>query len=229
MEGIAMKILVIEDEKLLADSIQEMLERKGFQVECVYDGEAGAEYAALGIYDLLILDVMMPKLDGLEVARQVRRGRCNTPILMLTARSEVADRIAGLNAGADYYLTKPFDSGELLASINALLRRQAGQVNEMVFGNTSLDLGTGTLLCDGNTVRLSAKEFDVMRLLLQSGKRNLSKSAILSHIWGLESNAVENYVEVYVAILRKKLSRIGSDVRIVSIRGLGYHLEVKEG
>lgn len=224
-----MKILVIEDEKLLADSIQEMLERKGFQVECVYDGEAGAEYAALGIYDLLILDVMMPKLDGLEVARQVRRGRCNTPILMLTARSEVADRIAGLNAGADYYLTKPFDSGELLASINALLRRQAGQVNEMVFGNTSLDLGTGTLLCDGNTVRLSAKEFDVMRLLLQSGKRNLSKSAILSHIWGLESNAVENYVEVYVAILRKKLSRIGSDVRIVSIRGLGYHLEVKEG
>ena len=229
MEGIAMKILVIEDEKLLADSIQEMLERKGFQVECVYDGEAGAEYAALGIYDLLILDVMMPKLDGLEVARQVRRGRCNTPILMLTARSEVADRIAGLNAGADYYLTKPFDSGELLASINALLRRQAGQVNEMVFGNTSLDLGTGTLLCDGNTVRLSAKEFDVMRLLLQSGKRNLSKSAILSRIWGLESNAVENYVEVYVAILRKKLSRIGSDVRIVSIRGLGYHLEVKEG
>ena len=229
MEGIAMKILVIEDEKLLADSIQEMLERKGFQVECVYDGEAGAEYAALGIYDLLILDVMMPKLDGLEVARQVRRGRCNTPILMLTARSEVADRIAGLNAGADYYLTKPFDSGELLASINALLRRQAGQVNEMVFGNTSLDLGTGTLLCDGNTVRLSAKEFDVMRLLLQSGKRNLSKSAILSHVWGLESNAVENYVEVYVAILRKKLSRIGSDVRIVSIRGLGYHLEVKEG
>ena len=224
-----MKILVIEDEKLLADSIQEMLERKGFQVECVYDGEAGAEYAALGIYDLLILDVLMPKLDGLEVARQVRRGRCNTPILMLTARSEVADRIAGLNAGADYYLTKPFDSGELLASINALLRRQAGQVNEMVFGNTSLDLGTGTLLCDGNTVRLSAKEFDVMRLLLQSGKRNLSKSAILSHIWGLESNAVENYVEVYVAILRKKLSRIGSDVRIVSIRGLGYHLEVKEG
>ena len=224
-----MKILVIEDEKLLADSIQEMLERKGFQVECVYDGEAGAEYAALGIYDLLILDVMMPKLDGLEVARQVRRGRCNTPILMLTARSEVADRIAGLNAGADYYLTKPFDSGELLASINALVRRQAGQVNEMVFGNTSLDLGTGTLLCDGNTVRLSAKEFDVMRLLLQSGKRNLSKSAILSHVWGLESNAVENYVEVYVAILRKKLSRIGSDVRIVSIRGLGYHLEVKEG
>ena len=223
-----MKILVIEDERLLADSIKEMLERKGFQVEAVYDGETGKEYAELGIYDLLILDVMMPKMDGYEVARQVRMHRCNTPILMLTAKSDVADRIAGLNAGADYYLTKPFDSGELLASINALLRRQAGQVNEMVFGNTALDLGTGMLMADGKTVRLSAKEFDVMRLLLQAGKRNLSKSAILSHIWGLESNAVENHVEVYVAILRKKLSSIGSDVKIVPIRGLGYHLEVKD-
>lgn len=223
-----MKILVIEDEKMLADSIKAMLQHNGFQVECVYDGEAGKEYAQLGIYDLLILDVMMPKMDGLEVARQVRRARCNTPILMLTVRSDVADRIAGLNAGADYYLTKPFDSGELLASINALLRRQAGQVNEMVFGNTALDLETSTLLCDGKTVRLTAKEFDVMRLLLQSGKRNLSKSAIISYVWGLESNAVENHVEVYVAILRKRLSSIGSNVKIVSIRGLGYHLEVKE-
>ena len=223
-----MKILVIEDEKLLADSIRSMLERKGFQVECVYDGESGKEYSLLGIYDLLILDVMMPKLDGLEVARQVRSARCNTPILMLTARSDVQDRIAGLNAGADYYLTKPFDSGELLASINALLRRQGGQVNEMVFGNTALDLGTATLLCDGKTVRLSAKEFDVMRLLMRSGKRNLSKAAILSHVWGLESNAVENHVEVYVAILRKRLSAISSDVKIVSLRGFGYHLEVKD-
>lgn len=224
-----MKILVIEDEKLLADSIKSMLERKGFQVECVYDGESGKEYAELGIYDLLILDVMMPRMDGLEVARQVRKARCNTPILMLTARSDVQDRIAGLNAGADYYLTKPFDSGELLASINALLRRQGGQVNEMVFGNTVLDLSTSTLLSNGKSIRLSAKEFNVMRLLLQSGKRNLSKSAILSHVWGLESNAVENHVEVYVAILRKRLSAISSDIKIVSIRGLGYHLEVKEG
>lgn len=223
-----MKILVIEDEKMLADSIKAMLERKGFQVEAVYDGESGAEYAELGIYDLLILDVMMPKMDGFEVARQVRRKRCNTPILMLTARSEVQDRIAGLNAGADYYLTKPFDSGELLASINALLRRQGAQVNELTFGNTALDLESGTLLCGGKTERLTAREFDVMRLLLRSGARNLSKSAILSHIWGLDSNAVENHVEVYVAILRKKLSAVGSNVRIVSSRGLGYHLEVDE-
>ena len=223
-----MRILVIEDEKMLADSIKAMLQRNSFQVECVYDGESGMEYAQLGIYDLLILDVMMPGMDGFEVARQVRRARCNIPILMLTARSDVADQIAGLNAGADYYLTKPFDSGELLASINALLRRQAGQVNEMVFGNTTLDLETGTLLCDGKTVRLTAKEFDVMRLLLQSGKRNLPKSTVISYVWGLDSNAVENHVEVYVAILRKRLSGIGSNIKIVSIRGLGYHLEVKE-
>lgn len=222
-----MKILVIEDDKLLAESIQSMLERKGFQVEVVYDGESGLQYAELGIYDLLILDVMMPKMDGYEVAQQVRMRRCNTPILMLTAKSDLQDRITGLNAGADYYLTKPFDSGELLACIHALLRRQGGQVNEMVFGETALDLGTSTLVYEGKTVRLSAKEFDVMRLLLQSGERNLSKSAILSHIWGLESNASENHVEVYVAILRKKLSSIGSDIRIASIRGLGYHLEVK--
>ena len=223
-----MKILIIEDEVILANSIKSLLERRGFQVEVVHDGESGIAYAELGIYDLLILDVMMPKMDGYEVARQLRMKHCNTPILMLTAKSDVRDRIAGLDAGADYYLTKPFDSGELLASINALLRRQGGQVNEMVFGNTVLDLGATMLLCEGKTVRLSAKEFDVMRLLMKAGKKNLPKDAILMHIWGLESNAVENHVEVYVAILRKKLSGIGSNVRIVAIRGLGYHLEVKD-
>lgn len=221
-----MKILVIEDDKLLAQSIQAMLEAKGFQVELAHDGEEGTQYALLGIYDLLILDIMMPKMDGYEVVRQVRKMRCSTPILMLTARSSVQDRIAGLNAGADYYLTKPFDSGELLASINALLRRQGGQVNEMTFGNTVLDLETGILLCEGASVRLSAKEFDVMRFLLQSGHRNLSKTTLLSRVWGLDSNAVENHVEVYIAILRKKLSTIRSNIRIVAIRGMGYHLEV---
>ena len=222
-----MRILVVEDEKVLADSIKSMLERKGFQVDCVYDGESGREYAMLGIYDLLILDVMLPKMDGFQVARHIRLHHCGTPILMLTAKSDVKDRIDGLNSGADYYLSKPFDAGELFASINALLRRQVGHVDEMAFGNTALDLGTSTLLCDGRSVRLSAKEFDVMRLLLQSGKRNLSKAAILSRVWGLDSNAVENHVEVYVAMLRKKLSGIGSDIRIAAVRGLGYHLEVK--
>ena len=220
-----MKILVIEDEVMLADSIRAMLEKRGFRVECVYDGESGADHALTGVYDLLILDVMMPKMDGLQVARQVRARRCATPILMLSARSDVEDRIQGLNAGADYYLTKPFDSGELRASINALLRRQGDQVDQLSFGNTTLDLSTGMLLCKGQNIRLSAREFDMMRFLLRSGHRNISKATLLSRVWGLESNAVENHVEVYVAMLRKKLSAIGSNVQIVSIRRLGYHLE----
>ena len=221
-----MKILIIEDEVWLANSLKALLESKGFQVEAVYDGESGAEYALLGVYDLLILDVMMPGLDGYQVARRVRASRCATPILMLTARSNLEDRIEGLNAGADYYLTKPFDSRELLACINALLRRQGNQVDEMAFGNTVLDLASGTLACGEKSVRLSAREFDVMRLLLQSRERNLSKEVILARVWGYDSNAVENHVEVYVGFLRKKLSSIGSNIRIEALRRLGYHLEV---
>ena len=222
-----MKILVIEDEKLLAQSIRAVLEQKGFTVETVYDGETGAQYAQLGIYDLLILDVMMPGMDGFAVARALRASRCATPILMLTARGGIDDRIQGLNAGADYYLTKPFDTRELLACVGALLRRQGNQVDELTFGNTSLDLGSGQLLCGEKSVRLSAREFDVMRLLMQSGERILSKEIILARVWGYESNAVENHVEVYVGFLRKKLRSIGSDIRIEAIRRLGYHLEVE--
>ena len=223
-----MKILIIEDERLLADSLKSLLTGKGFEVEAVYDGEAGTEYAELGVYDLLILDVMMPKLDGYQVARRVRAKRCATPILMLTAKSGLEDRIEGLNAGADYYLTKPFDSRELLACINALLRRQGNQVDELVYGNTALDLASGTLICGENSIRLSAKEFDVMRFLLQSRGQNLSKEVILARVWGYDSNAVENHVEVYVGFLRKKLNAIGSNLRITAIRRLGYHLEVEE-
>lgn len=222
-----MKILIIEDEKILADSVKTLLEGKGFEVECAYDGEEGAEYAELGIYDLLILDVMMPKMDGYAVAKSVRARRCTTPILMLTARAGVEDRIMGLNAGADYYLTKPFDIRELLACINALLRRQGNQVDELRYGNTSLDLSTCTLLCGDKSVRLSAKEFDVMRILLQSGEKNLSKEVLLARVWGYDSNAVDNHAEVYVGFLRKKLASIGSNVKIEAIRRQGYHLEVE--
>ena len=223
-----MKILVIEDEQLLAQSIKAVLEQKGFEVETVYDGETGAEYARLGIYDLLILDVMLPGLDGFQVAQALRAGRCATPILMLTAKSGIEDRITGLNAGADYYLTKPFDTRELLACVGALLRRQGAQVDELRFGNTGLDLDSGLLFCGEKSLRLSAREFDVMRLLMQSGERILSKEIILARVWGYESNAVENHVEVYVGFLRKKLRAIGSNVRINAIRRLGYHLEVTE-
>ena len=223
-----MKILIVENEVLLANSLKTLLEKKGFTVEVAYDGETGKDYAETGVYDLLILDVMMPKLNGYDLARQVRAERCATPILMLTAKGELEDRIEGLNAGADYYLTKPFDTRELLACINALLRRQGDQVDELRFGNTALDLDSGMLVCGAERVRLSAKEFDIMRFLLQSKGNNLSKEVLLARVWGFDSNAVENHVEVYVGFLRKKLASIGSNVRIEAVRRLGYHLEVAD-
>lgn len=221
-----MKILIIEDEILLAESLKTMLESKGFEVETIYDGKEGEEYALLGIYDLLILDVMLPSINGYKLAQNVRSKKIGTPILMLTAKSALEDRIEGLNAGADYYLTKPFDQRELLACINALLRRQGNQINELSFGNTILDLDTSMLICGNESIRLSAKEFDVMRLLLQSPEHNISKESILAYVWGYESNAVENHVEVYVGFLRKKLNSINSNINIVALRNLGYHLEV---
>lgn len=223
-----MKILIVEDERLLAGSIEELLRNQGFEAEAVHDGETGLSYARTGVYDLVILDVMMPGKNGYEVARALRSSHLGTPILMLTARSGLEDRITGLDAGADYYLTKPFDSRELTACVRALLRRQGSQVDEMGFGNTILDLSTAVLSCAGKEMRLSAKEFDILRLLFQSGAGNLSKETILARVWGYDSDAVENHVEVYMGFLRKKLLSIGSNVRIEAIRRMGYHLEVAE-
>lgn len=224
-----MRVLIVEDEVLLAESIKNLLEARGFEVETVHDGETGAEYAELGVYDLLIVDVMMPKLDGCQLARRLRTQHCSTPILMLTAKSGIEDRIAGLDAGADYYLTKPFDSRELLACVNVLLRRQGMTfLDEMSFGNTTLEISSNMLVCGENSVRLSAREFGVMRLLMQFGEHTLSKETILSRIWGYDSNAVDNHVEVYIGFLRKKLTSIGSNVRIETARRLGYYLEADE-
>lgn len=164
-----MRILIIEDEKLLADSLKALLEQNGFEADAACDGKTGEYYAALGIYDLLILDVMMPERDGYEVARRLRERRMEMPILMLTARSELDDRVTGLNAGADYYLTKPFDTRELLACVNALLRRQGVHVDVLSFGNTVLDLASATLVCGAERIRLSSREFEIMRLLSAGG------------------------------------------------------------
>ena len=224
-----MHLLIAEDEINLAEALTVSFEKNQFSVDAVHDGFDAYEYAMAAEYDAIILDVMMPKLNGFQVARQVRADRCTTPILMLTARSDIEDRIQGLNAGADYYLTKPFDSRELLACVNALLRRQGDQVDELRMGNTALDLSSCTLVCGENSVRLSAREFDVIRFLLQSKGRVLSKEMILARVWGYDSNAVENHVEVYVGFLRKKLSAINSNVRIEAVRRLGYRLEVAEG
>lgn len=220
-----MKILIIEDEVLLADSLKELMIQKGYEVDTAYDGITGAEYAELGIYDLIILDVMLPGMDGYEVAKQLRMKHLGTPILMLTARSELEDRVEGLNSGADYYLTKPFDARELIACVHALLRRQGSQVDELSFGNTTLDLTSAVLASGEKEIRLSAREFEIMKLLLQFGEKNVNKEFILEKVWGYDSEAVENHVEVYIGFLRKKLKSIGSDIRIEAIRRLGYHLE----
>lgn len=220
-----MRILIIEYEKALASSLKTLLSKKGFEVEMVYDGETGEEYARLGIYDLLVIDVSLPGMNGFGLVRKIREERCGTLVLMLTDISKPGERAEGLESGADYCLAKPFDTRELLACINALLRRQGTQVDEITFGNTALDLSTCKLVCRDKSIRLSAKEFDIMRFLIQSGRRNLKKEAILERVWGYDSNAVENNVEVYVGFLRKKLASIGSDIRIAAIRRQGYHLE----
>ena len=220
-------VLVVDDDPTNLRILVSKLNRE-YRLGVAKSGTKALEYMGKQIPDLVLLDVMMPKLNGYDLARQVRAERCATPILMLTAKGELEDRIEGLNAGADYYLTKPFDTRELLACINALLRRQGDQVDELRFGNTALDLASGMLVCGAERVRLSAKEFDIMRFLLQSKGNNLSKEVLLARVWGFDSNAVENHVEVYVGFLRKKLASIGSNVRIEAVRRLGYHLEVAD-
>ena len=221
-----MKILVVDDEKTIVKGIKFNLENEGYSVDACYDGETAVQMAASGEYSLIILDLMMPGLDGYTVASRLRAEHHAVPILMLTARSELDDRVTGLNAGADYYLTKPFDTQELLACVNALLRRQGVHVDVLSFGNTVLDLASATLVCGAERIRLSSREFEIMRLLLRAEGNNISKETILTKVWGYDSDAVENHVEVYIGFLRKKLANIGSNVRIEAIRRLGYHLEV---
>lgn len=220
-----MQILIVEDEVLLAKSLKEILEENEHTVSCAYDGQEGLELARSAHFDLLILDLMLPKLNGFQLARSLRKEKNGLPILMLTAKSDILDRVEGLDSGADYYLTKPFDKRELLACINALLRRQGKEVNQISFGNTSLDLDSSELLTGESSLRLSSKEFQMMKLLLSEGKNNISKNTFLEKIWGYESDATENNVEVYVGFLRKKLKSLSSNVSIVANRGLGYHLE----
>ena len=220
-----MQILVVEDEVLLAKSLKEILEESEHGVSLAYDGEEGLEFARNAHFDLLILDLMLPKLNGFQVARTLRKEKNGLPILMLTAKSDILDRVEGLDSGADYYLTKPFDKRELLACINALLRRQGKEVNQISFGNTSLDLDSSELVSGENALRLSSKEFQMMKLLLSEGKNNITKNTFLEKIWGFDSDATENNVEVYIGFLRKKLKALSSDIVIVASRGLGYHLE----
>ena len=221
-----MRILVVEDEKRLADTLCELLAYHRYTADAAYDGETGLDNALSGIYDAVILDVMMPKKNGYQVVQELRKAGVSTPVLMLTAKSETSDKVEGLDHGADYYLTKPFETEELLACLRALLRRQEEIVpEELTFEGLSLNLSSCVLSYEGHSVRLSSKEFEMMRLLLSGSGNVISKETLLLKVWGYDSQAEDNHVEVYISFLRKKLFHIHCPVTIESARRLGYFLK----
>ncbi len=230
-----MRILVAEDEKRLAEALCYILEREGYQVDVVHDGKDALDYVqACPLYDLFILDIMMPKMSGLDLLAKLRKDACDTPALFLTALSETGDKVVGLDTGADDYMTKPFQSEELLARVRALTRRKGEVILErMVFGDLSLDLGTHVLVCESESahddVRLSETEFDVLLMLMRNEGRVISKEQLLSKVWGYDSYVEDNNVEAYISFIRKKLKYLHSDVVIETIRGVGYLIKRTEG
>ncbi len=226
LKGVSyLNILVIEDETRLADALGHILEGAGYIVDVVYDGEDAFSYGMNSLYDAILLDVMLPKRNGFDVAKDLRRNGINTPIIMLTARSTKEDIIQGLDNGADDYITKPFEPEELLARVRAVTRRQGEVVlNELSFGDIELDLSSRELSCGTKSVNLSQKEFDVLSLLMTNSGQTVTKDMLIAKIWGVESDAVDNNVEAYISFLRKKLSYLNSSVTISTIRKLGYRL-----
>ena len=224
-----MKILIIEDERLLAGSIKDLLEIQGFEAEAVYDGETGFTYAGTGIYDLIILDVMMPGKSGYEVARELRASRLGTPILMLTARSALEDRIAGLDAGADYYLTKPFDMEELIARIVSLIRRYTrfnqpdGAVQKLVFDGLEIDPEARLVTAENGTLELPPKEFDLLLYCAKNQGKILTKKQIYENVWGDEYLYDDSNIMAVISRLRKKLEAAPSSPKYIqTIKGIGY-------
>lgn len=221
-----MRILIVEDETRLAETLRQLMEDQRYQADTVGDGADGVDYGLTGQYDLIILDVMLPKVDGFEVARRLRSAHISTPILMLTARDDISDKIGGLDCGADDYMTKPFDSGELMARVRALTRRQGEVLGDVLkVGDLSLECSSRLLRVGERSVRLGFKEFEVMRLLMVNSRAVVSKETLIAKIWGLDSEAEDNNVEVYISFLRKKLAYLGSSVAISTVRKVGYYLE----
>ena len=223
-----MQILVIEDEKRLAEALQQLLSEKKYMVELSFDCMDGLSMALSGIYDVIVLDVMLPKMNGLQVVGELRKAKVETPVLMLTAKDQVNDKVAGLDAGADDYMTKPFAPIELFARINALTRRQGEVIiDKLTFSDTDLNLSTCDLCCNDKSVHLNYKESEIMKILMSNPGKVTTKDELIVKVWGYDSNAVDNNVEVYISFLRKKLDFIGSSAQIVSLRKIGYRLEVK--
>ena len=225
-----MKILVVEDELRLAEALQQIMQEQKYQVDVANDGNDGLDYALYGDYDVIVLDVMLPGKDGFEIVRALRAAKVKTPVIMLTARDDVRDKIRGLDKGADDYMTKPFVPEELLARIRALSRRQ-GEVllEEISMEDLTLSLSTNDLLCGAKSIHLAFKEFEIMKILLSNQKTIVSKEMLISKVWGDDSDAEDNNVEAYISFLRKKLSFLGSRVQISTIRKVGYRLESGNG
>ncbi len=224
-----MRILIVEDEKRLSDALTQIMREQKYTVDAVYDGEDGYQYATAGDYDAIILDVMLPKRSGFDVVRAMRREKIATPVLLLTARDELESKVNGLDCGADDYMTKPFAPEELTARIRALTRRQGEVVlEEMIYEDITLELGSADLRCGAKRIRLSFKEFEVMKLLMSTPGTTIPKEQLIVKVWGAESDAEDNNVEAYISFLRKKLFYLGSRVSILTIRKLGYRLGTEE-
>lgn len=222
-----MRILLVEDEKRMAQALCEILRLEKYDVDHYADGLDGLEAIEDEIYDIIILDVMLPGMNGYEIARKARQSGVRTPILMLTAKAELDDKVTGLDSGADDYLTKPFMTKELLARLRALGRRNIGTPDgTLSFGDISLDTTTLTLSCvtNGQSVRLSEKEFHILEYLIANGGRILTREQLAVKIWGYESDAEYNNVEVYMSFTRKKLAFVGAKAEIKAVRGVGYEL-----
>ena len=222
-----MRLLLVEDEKRMSQALCEILRQENYEVDCFYDGLSGLDAAESEIYDVIILDVMLPKMNGFEIARELRKCGIHTPILMLTAKSELEDKVTGLDSGADDYLTKPFMTKELLARLRALLRRNIDTADgSLKFGDISLDGKTYELRCisNGQSVRLSEKEWRIMEYLIANQNQILTREQLAIKIWGYESDAEYNNVEVYMSFTRKKLAFVGAKTEIKAVRGVGYKL-----
>lgn len=223
-----LRLLLAEDERSLSRAVTTILEKNNYSVDAVYDGAEALDYLRSGSYDAVILDVMMPKLDGLTVLKRLRAKGDRTPVLMLTAKAEIEDKVAGLDGGADDYLTKPFDTRELLARLRVLTRGVQTVDTQMHYGNITLDRASFELSGPNGSFRLAKKEYQMMEILMSNPHNLVSSERLMERIWGYDSEAEINVVWVYVSYLRKKLTAIGANVQIRAARNAGYSLEVTQ-
>ena len=221
-----MRILLAEDERSLSRAVIALLQKNNYAADAVYDGEEALAYLDAGNYDAVILDIMMPRVDGLTVLRTLRERGSRIPVLLLTARSEVEDKVLGLDSGANDYLTKPFATAELLARIRAMTRSQSAQLSSRLsFGNVCLDQTTFELSAPGGSYRLARKEYQMLELLMRNPGQVIPTERFIERIWGYDSDAEYNNLAVYLSFLRRKLAFVGSTVEIKAVRGVGYALE----